>query len=52
MSQWRYSSQLIEHTKRVWQAYSVAPLSDQDAEEILRNVLDLTSYLSRLQADS
>jgi len=40
-----YSSSLIAHTKRVWQPYSVALLSDQEAEEIISNVLDLAAFL-------
>jgi len=45
-----YSSSLIAHTKRAWQPYSDAQISDQDAEEIIRNVLELFDYLQWLQA--
>lgn len=41
----RYSRGLIEETIKVWQPYYDAPLSEEDATEIIRNMTAFASAL-------
>jgi len=43
-----YSKEHLEHTIRLFQPYSSAPLSYDDAREIVTNVLQLYKSLKRL----
>lgn len=44
-----YSKQFLEKTIRVWQPYSPAPLTLEDAREIAENVTDLFCLLAELE---
>lgn len=45
----RYSDKLIAETKAVWQPYYAAPLSDEDAREIVENMIEFMRLLSTLK---
>ncbi len=44
-----YSNEFLEKTIKVWQPYSKAPLSLEDAKEITDNVVALYTFLSELE---
>ncbi|MFA5794681.1 MAG: hypothetical protein WC980_06420 [Candidatus Brocadiia bacterium] len=44
-----YSKEFLEKTIKVWQPYSAAPLSLEDAREIAENMLGLCALLSELE---
>ena len=41
----RYSAELVAETKRVWQPYYAAALTDEDAREIIENMM---SFMRRV----
>ena len=44
-----YSKEFLEKTIKVWQPYSKAPLSLEDAREITNNIVGLYSFLFELE---
>ena len=42
----RYSRALIEETKEVWQPYYQEILTDEDAREIIENVIGFLQFLT------
>ena len=45
----RFSPHLLQSTQEVWQPLSKAAITEQDAEETLRNVLDLCHVLWKIE---
>jgi hypothetical protein len=45
----RYSDKLVAETKQVWQPYYAEPLTDEDAREIIENVIEFMQLLSTLE---
>ncbi|WP_066819032.1 hypothetical protein [Sphingomonas mali] len=43
----RYSRALLDETKQVWQPYYEAPLSDEDARQIIENMVGFARFLAR-----
>lgn len=46
----RYSRSLIKETKAVWQPYYAAQLNDEDAREIIENMLGFLAVVSEIVA--
>jgi hypothetical protein len=46
----RYSPELIAETKLVWQPYYPEPLTDEDAREIIENMMSFMRLLSKIGA--
>lgn len=44
----RYSPQLIAETKQVWQPYYSDSLSDEDAREIIENMMSFMRLVSKI----
>ena len=45
----RFSPRLLKRTQEVWQPLSKAAITEQDAEEALRNMLDLCHVLWKIE---
>lgn len=43
-----YSEQFLQETIQVWQPHNSEPLSLENAQEIVDNILNLYSYLNEL----
>jgi len=44
-----YSQEFLEKTIKIWQPYSPAPLSLEEAKEIANNVVELYTFLTELE---
>ena len=44
-----YSKELVEKTIRVWQPYSLSPLTLEDAQQIISSFVDLAKTVSELE---
>lgn len=44
----RYSKRLIEETKQVWQPYYARALTDEDAREIIENMMSFMRLVSKM----
>jgi hypothetical protein len=42
----RYTRELIEETKEVWQPYYEEPLTDEEAREIIENVIGFLHFVA------
>ncbi len=42
-----YSRELLDETKTVWQPYYTAPLSDEDARQIIENMVEFVKFAAR-----
>jgi hypothetical protein len=48
----RYSAELIASTKEVWQPYYSKPLTDEDAREIIENIVAFMEVLATIRDDA
>ncbi len=44
----RYSAELIAETKKVWQPHYVTELTDEDAREIIENIMSFMRLVSKI----